>query len=258
MTTPEPLEASGPTEAQVTAAENLFSLVVLVAIASFLDRVRTAVMAPWKRFGRLPDPSPILNEDQFWTARVDSLMDDLVKAARVGWNVTESQLNSSIPFDRTDPILLDQLAATRNLLVNVNNELYRKIVKDIASGIDQGWSNARIAERIESLLDANGAENWPNRADVIARTEVRRFTSAGQISAALRFQASRNVRMVKEWVDRHDDRVRSAHRDVDGQVRELADLFDVGRSRLLYPGDPRGAASDVVNERCRLKIRRER
>lgn len=258
MTSPDPIEASGPTEAQVGAMEVAFAAVVLTAITDFLDRVRTAVMAPWRRSGMLPDPSPILTEDQFWTAQVDGLMDDLVKAARVGWNTTESQLGSSIPFDRTDPILLDQLSATRNLLVRVNNELYRKIVKDMAAGIDQGWSNARIAERVESLLDADGAENWPNRADVIARTEVRRFTSAGQISAALRFAESRGVRLIKEWVDRDDDRVRSSHRAADGQVRELADFFDVGRSRLLYPGYPLGAAEDVVNERCRMVVRQVR
>lgn len=258
MTSPEPVESAGLSEAAVTAMEAAMVPLVLSAITDFLNRARDLVMAPWRRFGMLPDPAPIQDLDAWWTARISELMADLLRAARRGWDATAGQLGKAVAFDPQDPYILAQLDASENLLVNVDAEIYRMIVGAIADGADRGWTNAQIADRVENILTVTGTPNWPNRADVITRTEVRRFTNAGQFAAAQRVGAETGKIFEKIWVDRDDDRVRASHARADGQRRMLDDLFDVGGSDLLYPGHWAGRPEDVINERCRMIVRQIR
>ena len=46
-----------------------------------------------------------------------------------------------------------------------------------------------------------------------------------------------------------DNRTRTWHRELHGEVRELEELFSNG---LLYPGDPNGDPGEVWNCRCTL------
>lgn len=58
----------------------------------------------------------------------------------------------------------------------------------------------------------------------------------------------------KRWRSRHDDRVRSSHREADGQAVALDDPFRVGGAELMYPGDPKGPAGEVLNCRCEMYL----
>jgi hypothetical protein len=111
----------------------------------------------------------------------------------------------------------------------------------------------QIAARIDDILSVTGSQNWPNRAQVISRTEVTRFAEAGGIAAAQRWSNNTGRLLAKTWVTRHDSRVRAVHEDVNNVRIPLRSLFDVGISRLRYPGDPTGAPHDVINCRCGLK-----
>lgn len=51
------------------------------------------------------------------------------------------------------------------------------------------------------------------------------------------------------WVATLDDKTRESHQKVDGEWQELDKPFSNG---LMYPGDPRGSAAEVVNCRCTL------
>ena len=258
MTQPtEPVETGGVTEAAQAALTAAFAGLVLVALTKFLNRARELVLAPWTAGGS-PDPQAILSLDAYWSELVDGLLDDLLRAMRVGWESAARDMGLDIRFDPSNPVLQEQIRATRNLLVNVDAEVYRMVIRAMADGMDRGWSKDRIAERVDDILSVTGTPNWPNRADVIAQTEVGRYMRAGEYAYARTWSARTGRRLVKEWIDRDDDRVRPAHRRADGQVRDLADLFDVGSSRLLYPGHWAGRAADVINERCRMRIREVR
>lgn len=249
MTQPEqpPVESTGLNDAVIAAMIAAFAVLVLAAFTGWLAKVRSAVL-------RNSDPGAVLSMADDWTAQVDDLMPDLLRAARRGWEETARQLGLDLPFNSRDPIILEQLERTRNLLVRIDDGIYRSVIRAIADGSDAGESRERIAARIANILDVTGSENWPNRADVIARTEVGRFVEAGSLSAAQRFALRTNRRLVKQWVDKDDDRVRSAHRRVDGKRLPLGGLFEVGRSLLRYPKDPAGAPEDVIDCRCRLKF----
>ena len=54
----------------------------------------------------------------------------------------------------------------------------------------------------------------------------------------------------KEWIASFDDRTRDAHAQADGQIVMQSDPFLVGGEQLLYPGDPAGSSTNVINCRC--------
>lgn len=240
MTQPESLEV--PTE------ESLTSL-VLAALTAWLALVFPAVMA-----SAVPNPSEIFRFDRFWTAQVDKLMPHLARLARPGWLRAASELGSSARFDPADPYLEEILAMTRNLLVRVQDRVYQDVVKTMAVGRDNGETLAQIRQRVDNILNINGTENWPNRALVIARTEIARFNEAGALAAARRIEQVERSTILKRWDDKDDDRVRRSHTRVDNQLRRLGEFFQVGNSAMQQPLDPRGAAQDVVNCRCRLRF----
>ena len=55
--------------------------------------------------------------------------------------------------------------------------------------------------------------------------------------------------VVKQWDSTLDTRTRESHQAVDGEIRELDKPFSNG---LMFPGDPDGAAAEVINCRCAL------
>lgn len=251
MTQPtEPVQAEGLSAAAVAALAAAFGALVATQLSEWLAEASRTVLAAAGRWNLTAFRALDVN----WSRRVDSLLPDLVRAARAGWEETASQLGMRDRFDPSDPLLTDQLARTRNLLVQIDDEVYRMVIRAIADGTDAGEDVSAIAARIGNVLSWTGSVNWPNRADVIARTEVTRFTQAGALAAAQRYPRP----LLKVWVDRDDSRVRRAHADVDGQAVGLRGRFEVGMSVLRYPADPSGLPHDVINCRCGLKFRSAR
>lgn len=254
MTQPQqPVEAEGVPPEALAAAITAFTVIYLAEFGAWLESARQAVISGVRQFSMV-NPGLIRALEEDWTRRVDNMMPLLMRAARRGWEDTASQLGLRIPFDPTDPILTEQLARTRNLLVNVDNEVYRMVISAIADGTDEGENVAQIARRVDNVLSSTGTTNWANRASVVGRTEVTRFTEAGALSATQRFQERTGRRMVKRWINKDAPGVREVHRAVDGDTVPIGALFDVGSSYLRYPGDPSGMPHDVINCRCHLRF----
>ena len=119
--------------------------------------------------------------------------------------------------------------------------LKKAITQEISRGIASGLGYGDIAR---NLANATGAPF--SRTKTIARTEGHRIQQA---SAAGAQQAAkdRGADVVKQWDAALDGKTRPSHRQVDGEIRELDEKFSNG---LMYPGDPNGPASEVINCRC--------
>lgn len=57
----------------------------------------------------------------------------------------------------------------------------------------------------------------------------------------------------KTWVSRHDDRVRTAHRLLDGNSIKAGGSFKVQGQELRFPGDPAAPLNLTMGCRCRLR-----
>lgn len=62
--------------------------------------------------------------------------------------------------------------------------------------------------------------------------------------------AKMGIGMQKQWISRMDNVVRLDHVLVTGEIVEYDEKFSNG---LMFPGDPNGAASEIINCRCVMK-----
>lgn len=128
------------------------------------------------------------------------------------------------------------------------NKLKTSIRAEISRGIATGMMYNDIAEKIAKSFKNTPFSRAYNNAMRIARTEGHRI----QVTAADHAQhkaKEKGANIVKQWDATLDSRTRDSHMRVDGEIRELDEPFSNG---LMYPGDSRGGAAEVVNCRCAL------
>jgi hypothetical protein len=222
---------------------------VLAGFTGWLARVRSVVLAAWNRFRGRPDPAAVYSTQPLWDQVVNTLVPDMVRAARLGWAETTDR-----PYTGQEQFVFNGIAKVRNLLTNIPDETAKLISDEITKAVSMGASPEQIAEGVQRILDVTGSNYWPNRAKVIAVTTVHSMANAGSQAAMLMLQARSDHRLLKEWVSREDDRVRPTHHEADGQQVPVASYFMVGGFPLLFPGDPSAPAQEVVNCRCSMKL----
>jgi SPP1 gp7 family putative phage head morphogenesis protein len=125
-------------------------------------------------------------------------------------------------------------------------DLQKKIAGEISRGIAGGQMYSEIARNI-----ASWARIPKNNAMRITRTEAHRIQCKAASDAQQKAK-SRGADVVKQWDSTLDGRTRDSHRKIDGEIRETDEKFSNG---LEYPGDPSGAAGEVINCRCALLTR---
>lgn len=256
MTAPAPADAPNLESAAVAsvlaAAETAIAAYVLAAYTRWLTSVATAVLGGFLRFGIAPDPGAIWSTVPLWERQVDELLDKLRLIARAGWIEAGRQLGVDLRYEPDDPILVDQLLRTRNLLVRTPDEVYRQMIKALGESVAAGETVIDQVRRVRHVLDVTGTENWPSRARTVAVTEVHRAWNFGALAASMRIQRSEaTVTLFKTWDSRDDSAVRPGHKRADGQTVSIYQPFIVNMEPLMAPGDPSGSPANVINCRCK-------
>ncbi|MFD3636379.1 phage minor head protein [Streptomyces sp. NPDC058664] len=185
----------------------------------------------------------------FWTEQVDvevmPVVDGILRRA------ARRVRNQGVPQD--DAWVSAYLNEAGNRLVRLPDEVYGLIVAELERGIREQESIPDIAKRVQTVLTATGSEYWPNRAVTVARTETLAAVNAGVFrSAELLAEQQGDPAPFKQWIATADVRTRPTHREADKQRTLLREPFRVGGASLLFPGDPRGPANEVINCRCSL------
>lgn len=226
--------------------EDRFYRQVLDAFSTWLGRVTTLVLAGFRRTGGRPDPDAMYAATGLWTSLVDKMITTLV---------TDSGSDEIRMTDVAKSEWLNyQMETTRNLLVNIPNEVHQLIVEQIAQGTAAGENQSEIAARIDHILSTTGSDRWPNRAKLIAVTEVHRSANLAVQAAGQIMQANQREPILKQWNSLDDEKVRPDHMEVDKATIPIAKQFMVGGFPMLCPGDPSAPADQVCNCRCNLKL----
>ena len=121
--------------------------------------------------------------------------------------------------------------------------LKKKIVAQVSRGIATGMSFQQVAQQLASYTRIGY-----NNAVRISRTEGHRIQVQSSMDACYKAKED-GADIVKQWDSTLDKRTRKSHQKVDGEIRELDEQFSNG---LMFPGDPNGNASEVINCRCAL------
>lgn len=162
--------------------------------------------------------------------------------------LTALGIEVTIP-DLTAP-LLQALATTRlGLVTNIGEDLRRALAREIQLGVLGVIPPTEAMGRIRDLLDSQGANTYPARAEAIVRTEVGRAQSQAT-QQQLEIATGQGARVQKQWLHSGNRNPRSDHLAASGQVRAVREPFVIGGARLLYPRDPSAPASATVNCRC--------
>lgn len=121
--------------------------------------------------------------------------------------------------------------------------LKKRIASEVSRGVSTGMSYAQMAQQLKGVTNIGF-----NNAVRITRTEGHRIQcQAGMDACEKAKEAGADV--VKQWDSTLDGRTRESHAKVDGEIKELDEKFGNG---LMFPGDPKGGAGEVVNCRCAL------
>ena len=121
--------------------------------------------------------------------------------------------------------------------------LKKKITAQVSRGIATGMTFKQVAQQLSGYTRIGY-----NNAIRIARTEGHRIQCQAGMDACYKAK-DRGADVVKQWDATLDAKTRDSHAAVDQQIRELDEAFSNG---LMFPGDPSGAAAEVINCRCAL------
>lgn len=113
-----------------------------------------------------------------------------------------------------------------------------RVAQAIADTVEGGGGLDQVADAIREQMDASAG-----RAQVIARTEVIGAANFGSRAAALQT----GLELRKEWIATPGDRTRDTHAALNGTKVAMSEAYPNG---LMFPGDPDGAAAEVIQCRC--------
>lgn len=182
-----------------------------------------------------------------------------------GWSVYKqfaTAKSSSIPYETKelgdtvtpDTIADEVLQVLRlSLIQNVNEMEYsfkQAILRKIQQGYEQGWGYEKTAQALRDVASIG-------RARRIVRTESVKASNLSGMTGA----KATGLLMDKRWISARDNRVRGNpggkypnaafdHWDVNGEVVGMDRPFTGTGEPMQFPGDPKGAAADVINCRC--------
>ncbi len=176
--------------------------------------------------------------------KVDSpLLETIIAAAEKA--ILDLALN--MDFNYKDPLVQQFIAEKEFILPNQINRLTHNDLRVILQdGFTQNLSAGEIAAQIDQYFD----ESDPVRSLRIARTEVTGASNFGIVES----YRQTGIVQARAWITARDEAVRHDHLAAENESLEnpvpIDQPFIVGGKRMMYPGDPAGGASQIMNCRC--------
>ena len=164
------------------------------------------------------------------------------------------RLSLPVPQDKVYQAAVNDTKLVKPLYDSIGEDFagLKKHITDIVSaGFASGASYGDMANQITGKMIGNYATmrgGALGRAKLIVRTEGNRIANAARLEAA-RAAKQQGADLVKQWDSTMDKKTRPHHVQLDGQVRELDEPFEVDGRKAQAPGKF-GIASEDINCRC--------
>ncbi len=192
-----------------------------------------------------------VSENKVWKKVLRPFIARLVRAKgdeellKLNPGKSKSGITKSPMFDMSADEVVNFLESLGIQFVSeVNATTRAALIAEISEGIRAGESTDQLKRRVQDVYETLRGY----RAEVISRTETLRSLNFATIES---YKQS-GVVEGKEWLTALDEKVRDAHRAVDGKVVPLNEPFIVGGERMMQPGDPSASVSNTVQCRCTL------
>ena len=189
-----------------------------------------------------------LHGDEY--ATIQQYLDDSYTSGFVGtmYDIAGQGIPLILPIDQAAAVRAVQLESKVKkgfydaLGVDIA-KLKKTINAEVSRGIATGMNYSDIARNINSA-----ARTGLFNAKRIARTESHRIQQASTVDAQNAAKA-KGADVVKQWDSTLDGKTRTTHRQLDGQIREIDEDFEIGGMKAKAPGYF-GRASEDINCRC--------
>lgn len=127
-------------------------------------------------------------------------------------------------------------------------QLTDAVVESVRDAVSTGLSQSETIDQIRERILETYNFAVESRAERIARTETVGAANAGAMQAIKESSAP-----YKTWITSRDDRVRDAHAAMEGQTIKKDEYFVTPDGEtLMFPGDPNGGPSAIINCRCNV------
>lgn len=124
-----------------------------------------------------------------------------------------------------------------------------KLKEDVKAEMARGFSTGADYIAIARQVSLRSGVSL-GRACTIARTEGHRVTEESRLDC-MKDSVEKGADIVKQWDSTLDDITRGTHRELDGQIRNVDEPFEIPSSgaKAMYPGGF-GIAKEDINCRC--------
>lgn len=193
------------------------------------------------------------------TNQFDTVSDYLVKSYENGYiGVMYDLQGQGIPL--TIPIDQEQVVKALETDSKISTSLYTRLGEDtkrlknsiraeLSRGIVQGVGFSEIASHIANGMNSPFNRAY-NNAIRIARTEGHRVQNESSYHAQLKAKV-KGADVVKQWDATMDMLTRPEHKELDGQIVEVEEDFEIGGYTAKYCGDF-GIPTLDINCRCQI------
>jgi hypothetical protein len=132
--------------------------------------------------------------------------------------------------------------ATR--ITNVTDNTRKAVAQAIQEGEQAGELRNAIAKRVRAVIVDRA------RSLAIAKTETTLARNKGKELSADQWRTETGQNLMKVWIHSGADNEREDHVNAQGKPVPKDGVFLIGGTRMQYPGDPAGGASQVINCQC--------
>lgn len=191
--------------------------------------------------------------EQMNTSQFERISDYLTKCYEDGfigtmYDIQHQGIPLTIPIDQKNIIksIKNNTKLSKGLwgdLAEDNSELQNRIRREVARGLAQGSSYAKISK----LLAEHMSIGYSKTARIV-RTESHRISQEATLDAQYKAKDA-GADVVKQWDSTLDRRTRSTHAHLDGKIVEVDEPFKYGGHEAMHPGGFGVAALDI-NCRC--------
>ena len=122
----------------------------------------------------------------------------------------------------------------------------QRVTSSILTSVLTGESNPDAAARLSRTANLGASH-----AKTVARTSLTNAHNAGRQCRYEELQTKTGKKFLKQWLATGDERTRASHLAINGEIVEVDRAFSNG---LKYPADVNGAASEVYNCRCSMRM----
>lgn len=123
----------------------------------------------------------------------------------------------------------------------------KPLKKAITQELTRGLASSMHWQDIAANIERRSSIGWSN-AIRIARTEGHRIQNAAKMDA-MKAAKDTGADVVKQWDATLDGNTRKSHRELDGQIREIDEPFEVNGHKAMSPGHF-GRPEEDINCRC--------